>query len=246
VLAALLVVGWFLPQVIVLTDLRDRPLQMALAGIDGRVTSRSATWTWLRGIEYRNIVLSDRTGRPVLVVKRAVSDHGLVGLALDPTHLGTVRLIGGEALVEIRRGGSNLEDILAPFLAAAVQSAAVPMSFELEVVDGAIELVDLERRDAWRITDVIAAGAVRPDAALAGWTISGRVLHAGEPVRDLTAAVTRPPPPAPWAPTAPRRAGRPLPAQGSACRATPAHRWGSRWPPAPQPAPRACSARPPG
>jgi translocation and assembly module TamB len=197
VLAALLVVGWFLPQVIVLTDLRDRPLQMALAGIDGRVTSRSATWTWLRGIEYRNIVLSDRTGRPVLVVKRAVSDHGLVGLALDPTHLGTVRLIGGEALVEIRRGGSNLEDILAPFLAAVVQSAAVPMSFELEVVDGAIELVDLERRDAWRITDVIAAGAVRPDAALAGWTISGRVLHAGEPVRDLTAAVTRPPPPAP-------------------------------------------------
>lgn len=196
--AALLAVGWLLPQVIVLTDLRDRPLQLAFAGIDGRVASRSATWTWLRGLEYRDVVLYDRTGRPVLVVKRAVSDRGLVGLALDPTQLGTVRLIGGEALVEIRRGGSNLEDILAPFLAAVSQSTALPMSFELEAVDGAIELVDLERQDAWRITDVIAAGAVRPDAALAGWTISGRVLHAGQPVGDLTAAATRPPPPAPF------------------------------------------------
>ncbi|MEI7781969.1 MAG: hypothetical protein WCJ18_08620, partial [Planctomycetota bacterium] len=142
--------------------------------------------------------LQDRAGRPVLVVKRAVSDRGLIGLAVDPTQLGTVRLIGAEALVEIRRGGSNLEDILAPFLAAAAQSAALPVSFELEAVDGTIELVDLERQDAWRITDVIAAGAVRPDAALAGWTISGRVLHAGQPRHDLTAAATRPAPSAPF------------------------------------------------
>jgi hypothetical protein len=191
--AAILVgIGWLVPLVAVLTPLRDEPLRLAFAGIDGRLASRSAAWTWWGGIEYRGIVLFDRADRPVLVIQRAVIDRGLVALAVNPTHLGTVRLIGGEALVEVRRGGSNLEDILAPYLAAVSQSAAVPVSFDVEVVDGAVEFVDVDRQEAWRVTDLFAAGTVRGGATLAGWTVSGRVLHAGEPSRDLSAVATRP------------------------------------------------------
>ena len=193
-LAVFAAVVWIAPAVLVLTALRDRPLEAALRGIDGRVASRSATWTWLAGIEYRDVAVFDRDGRPVLVVPRMVIDRGLVALALDPAHLGTVRLIGGESLVEVRRGGSNVEDILAPWLATLAHADAGPVAFDLEVVDGAVELVDLERQDAWRITDFVAAGAVRPDEAAGGWTVSGRLMHAGEPVRDLSATLTRPVP----------------------------------------------------
>ena len=179
------------PSVIVLTDLRDRPLEAVFAGIDGRVTSRAAAWRWWGGIEYRDVVLRDRGGRPLVAVPRVVVDRGLAQLLLDPKDLGAVRLIGGEALVEVRRGGSTLEDVLAPWLAAVALSTAEPVSFELEVVDAAVELVDVERHDAWRITDVLAAGTVRPDATLAGWTISGRARHAGQPLADLAAAANR-------------------------------------------------------
>jgi len=189
-LATLAAAVWFAPAVAVLTRLRDRPLEMALAGIDGRVASRAAVWRWWGGIEYRDVTLCDRQGRPLVAVPRLVIDRGLAGLLARPRDLGTVRLVGGEALVEVRPGGSSIEDVLAPWLAAAGQAAAPP-SFELEVVDAAVELVDLARDDAWRITDILAAGTVRPDATLAGWTISGRARYAGEPLRDLAAAANR-------------------------------------------------------
>jgi translocation and assembly module TamB len=193
-LAALAVLGalvWLAPAVVVLTDLRDRPLEAIFSGIDGRVTSRAATWQWLGTIEYRDVVLRDRAGRPLVAVPRVVIDRGLASLLVNPADLGAVRLIGGEALVEVRHGGSTIEDVLAPWLAAVGQTTAVPVSFELEVVDAAVEVVDLERNDAWRITDLLAAGTVRPDATLAGWTISGRTRHTGTPLRDLDAAANR-------------------------------------------------------
>ena len=183
--------AWFAPAVIVLTDLRDRPLVAIFAGIDGRVTSRAAQWQWWGTIEYRDVVLRDPAGRPLVAVPRVVIGRGLASLLVNPGDLGAVRLIGGEALVEVRRGGSTIEDVLAPWLAAVAQATAVPASFELEVVDAAVELVDLERNDAWRITDLLAAGTVRPDATLAGWTISGRTRHSGTPLRDLEAASNR-------------------------------------------------------
>jgi hypothetical protein len=191
VLAMLGAAAWFAPALIVLTDLRDRPLEAIFSGIDGRVTSRAAQWQWWGTIEYRDVVLRDPHGRPLVAVPRVVIDRGLASLLVNPRDLGAVRLIGGEALVEVRRGGSTIEDVLAPWLAAVVQATGAPASFELEVVDAAIELVDLERNDAWRISDLLAAGTVRPDATLAGWTISGRSRHAGTPLRDLDAAANR-------------------------------------------------------
>ena len=191
VLALLGVALWYAPAVLVLTDLRDRPLEAIFAGIDGRVTSRAAAWRWWDPIEYRDVVLRDREGRPLVAVPRVVIDRGLLSLLLNPADLGAVRLIGGEALVEFRHGGSTIEDVIAPWLVRVAQTSAVPLSFELEVVDAAVEVVDLERHDAWRITDLLAAGTVRPDATLAGWTVSGRARHAGAPLRDVTAAANR-------------------------------------------------------
>jgi translocation and assembly module TamB len=191
-LAVLLGGVWLLPGVLVLTDLRDRPLQAAFAGIAGTATSRSATWNWLGGIEYRDVVLADRTGRAVVAVPRIVIERGLAALVLDPRDLGTVRLVGGDAFVEVRPGGSTIEDLLAPWLATLAEPTGAAVSFELEVLDGAIELVDLTRRDAWRVTDLAGAGRVIHGNAAAGWAMSGRVLHAGEPLRDRAAPASAP------------------------------------------------------
>ena len=65
-LALLGAAAWFAPALIVLTDLRDRPLEAIFAGIDGRVTSRAAQWQWWGTIEYRDVVLRDPAGRPLV------------------------------------------------------------------------------------------------------------------------------------------------------------------------------------
>ena len=183
-LVGLAVCGWLAPRMLVLTDLRDRPLQAAFAGIAGSVTSRSATWNWLGGIEYRDVALADPQGRTVVAVERVVIDRGLAALVIDPGDLGTVRLVGGDAFIEVRPGGSTLEDILAPWLATLSRPAEPGMSFELEVLDGVVELADAARRDAWRVADVAGTARVVRGSAMPGWAVSGRVLHAGQPLRD--------------------------------------------------------------
>jgi hypothetical protein len=176
--------GWIAPRVLVLTEFRDRPLQAAFAGIAGSVTSRSATWNWFGGIEYRGVALADANGRTVVAVERIVIDRGLAALVVDPRDLGTVRLVGGDAFVEVRPGGSTLEDVLAPWLATFSTSSGPSVSFELEVLDGVVELADAARHDAWRVADVAGTGRVVGGSPVPGWAVSGRVVHAGQPLRD--------------------------------------------------------------
>lgn len=176
-LAVLAAAVWLAPRVLVHTSLRDRPLEAVFAGIDGSVTSAAATWGWLDGIEYHDILLRDRAGRAVVAVPRLVIDRGLLGLAITPRNLGTVRLIGAEAVIDVRAGGSSLEDVLAPWLAAA--AAGPTPGGELEVIDATVELRDLVRGDAWRLTELCAAGTLTPAATPTAWIAAGRVRPAG-------------------------------------------------------------------
>lgn len=196
-LAALAVAGaalWIAPAVLVHTSLRDRPLVTALAGIDGGITSRSARWGWLSGIEYRDVVLHDRAGRPAVLVPLVMLDRGLLQLALDPTDLGTLRLVSPQAMVVVHRGGSSLEDMLAPWLAG--QQSSTGVSCDLEIVDGIVQFAHASGGDAWRVTDLIAAGAVESATGLGSWTVAGRVRHAGPPASEEDVGGSRPPEPA--------------------------------------------------
>jgi hypothetical protein len=180
-LAALAVGGaalWLAPTVLVLTSLRDRPLAAALAGIAGSVTSGSARWDWLGSVEFRDVVIRDRTGRALVLVPAVIVEKGILALVARPRDLGVVRLVAPEAIVEVRRGGSSLEDLLAPWL-AGLEAAGPTPRLDVEVVDATIELVDVERGDAWRIEDLAAVAGVEP-GGLAGWTVGGRVRHAGQ------------------------------------------------------------------
>jgi hypothetical protein len=187
-LAVLAAAVWIAPRVLVLTSLRDRPLEAAFAGIDGSVTSAAATWGWLDGIEYHDILLRDRAGRAVVAVPRLVIDRGLVSLALSPRNLGTVRLVGAEAVIDVRTGGSSLEDVLAPWLAAA--AAPLP-ACELEVIDATVELRDLVRGDAWRLTELCAAGTLTAAPTPAAWIAAGRVRQAGAAAAAPAAGAAR-------------------------------------------------------
>lgn len=183
------------PTIVVLTAFRDRPLAAALAGIDGSVSSGSAHWRWRGGVEYRDIVLRDRHGRAVAMVPRLVIDRGLLALAANPADLGTVRLIAPEVIVDVRAGGSSLEDMLSPWLAGAGGTATRGPSCDVEIVDGVVEVRDTARGDAWRIAGMMAAGRVGPDAAPAGWTLAGRLLQsvvAAPPATEPAAAATEP------------------------------------------------------
>ncbi len=169
-------VAWFAPDAAVLTPLRDRPLEAIFAGINGSIGSRAAAWRGLGSIEYRDVVVRDREGRGIVAVDRLAIDRGILGLLANRDDLGTVRITGVEALLEVHRGGSNIEDLLAPWLAA---TATVPIPrLSIEVVDAGVRIIDTARREEWRLGEVVASGPVGPEASLDGWAVSGRLVHA--------------------------------------------------------------------
>lgn len=177
-LATLAVLGaavWMAPTVAVHTSFRDRPLTAAFAGIAGSVTCGSARWAWLGPVEFRDVVLRDAAGRAAAIVPELVVERGLVALALSPRDLGTIRLVGPEAVVEVRPGGSSLEDVFAPWLAA---SPASTPDCTIEIVDGVVEFLDHPRGDSWRLADLYAAVTLE-SGAVADWTVGGLAMHAG-------------------------------------------------------------------
>lgn len=186
-------VGWFAPQVAVLTGLRDRPLAAVVAGIDGSIASGSASWAWLGPIEYRHLVLRDCDGRAVAAVDTARLDRGLLGLAWDiafgPARRTRLSLSGVAVVVTVEPGQSSLEQLLASRLARPPRDEAdiaadVAAEIEIELTDAVALLCDASRGDAWLVERIAAGGVVR-GGGLDDWTLAGRVSHAGrlpEPV----------------------------------------------------------------
>jgi len=184
-LAALVAAVVLAPRAIVLTPLRDRPLAWLTTGLEGALSSRAAAWTWWGGIEYRDVLLTGRDGRVIAAARRVSLDRGLIALAVHRHEFGTLRITAPEVIAGVRRGGSDVEDLVAPWLAR--WSGAAAGRCDVEVVDGTVHAVDLDGGAGWRITDLLAACALGPGAEAAGWTVSGRIVPSGQPPRDLAA-----------------------------------------------------------
>lgn len=194
---------WAVPIVLVETPVRDIPLSMALKGINGHIRSHGAIWNWTGPIEYRSITLTDADDRVVGHIPKISMSRGLIALGLDwlcggVYDLGTIKIVGANVLVEVRPEGSNLEDILNPWIFAKntvqdIQSKQNTMSdvhFSVEMIDTSVELVDVPRNDSWRLTDVLASVTFHPSETapqpLYGWTAAGRLIHSGHPVSSIT------------------------------------------------------------
>ncbi len=187
---ALLVAGlWCAPQVVVLTQLRERPLQAIVSRLDATVASGSAAWSWFGPTVYRNIVLHDADGQPLLAIERAELDAGLFqlasqfGLSATP-QLGTLRLSGVELVTRVDANGSDLERLLSSW--KATQAASRRPELELEVVDAGVLVIDTVHADSWRLKDLVAAAHLTPQG-LTGWTVAGRAVHAGRGPQEVDA-----------------------------------------------------------
>jgi len=174
----------FGPQVAALTRLRERPLEAIAKRLDGTIASGSASWNWLRPVEYRNIVVRGSDGVAVVAIEKATLDASLLELArefalAEKPQLGRLQLSGVELVSTIEPGGSSLERLLAPWQSRP--AGGVRPAVTIEVVDGRVTLFDTVHGDAWQIDDLVATGRVA-ERGLENWTVAGRAVHAG---RDL-------------------------------------------------------------
>ena len=127
VLAALLGLGlWFAPAIASRTSLGDWPLRQALAGINGTISSGGRTFGWLSSIEYRDVQIHDANGGVLATIAIIRTEKTLSQLATHPNDLGTIHIEKPQASIELRRDGSNLEDVLQPWWSSGASGAIRP------------------------------------------------------------------------------------------------------------------------
>ena len=176
------VLVWLVPLLLACTAARDWPLRQALAGMKGTIRSGSASLGWFSPVVYSDVQLRDAAGNLLASAATVSGQKTLAGWLLNLNDLGTIRIERPVLSLAARAGGSNLEDVLAPWWNAS--NAAPAKSLALEAVDGQIEIDNQATKEHWQIQDVqVGLRWLAPSRVPVEWSIAGAVQNNGKPAQ---------------------------------------------------------------
>ncbi len=142
-LAGLAAVVWLLPAIVVHTPLFHWILGKATADLNGSVSVQSASLGWLSPVAVEGVEVKDAQGKSVLTLPAVSGDRSLAALLCNYTNLGTFTLERPKVSIVLRDDGSNVEDLLAKYLAPKEQpSSPVKIGLVLEIVDGSVSVTE--------------------------------------------------------------------------------------------------------
>lgn len=137
------------------------------AELNGTLRADSATLGWLSPVRISGLELADAEGETAAKAVELRTERTLLGLVFQRANLGALHVEGLEIDVDLRRDGSNWENILAEILASTEPPSPLNVSLNLTVTDGTIRLHDRARDKTWTLDDV-AVEATLPQAGAAG------------------------------------------------------------------------------
>lgn len=179
---ALVLLVWFAPALFVHTGLLNRVVRMATADMPGTVSLRTASLGWFSSIGLYGLTVHDAEGALVVDVPAVTIDRSLVGLIRDASRLGTIRIDRPQLNLVLRDDGSNLEDLLAPWMTAEEEEPdtdwdpdSLP-TLAVELVDASLSIRKGERD--WRLERlradvVLPASKVEPMTVASSGSLSG-------------------------------------------------------------------------
>ena len=116
-LAVLAIIVWSLPMIVANTPLLPWIVKQATANLNGTATVQSASLGWFSPVGATGIKIKDKDGKSVVSVASVNGDRPLAAILCDYTNLGTFHLYGTQVSAVLRDNGSNVEDMLANYLA---------------------------------------------------------------------------------------------------------------------------------
>ncbi|NQT15342.1 MAG: hypothetical protein HQ582_21480, partial [Planctomycetes bacterium] len=177
----LVVLVWLLPPIVANSPLLNTILGSFATDLKGKVTARSATLGWFSSLKLSGIEIRDEQGQPLLDVPEIRGDRSLLAILWDSSNLGRIRLEKPTLNVVLREDGSNVEDVLASYLAPSDEPTTA-MDLDVEIVDGKISVSDPRAQRNWQVDDFQLALDMPADpAGPIALKTSGVVDDAGRP-----------------------------------------------------------------
>jgi len=155
VLATVVVLVGLAPWIVAHTPLCNVVANALLADGQGHIDVDSASLGWFSPIELTNVDWHDREGERMLLVPKLTVSRSLGQMALDPAELGTVRIEQPELSVRLRTDGSNVEDVLAPWLEPTETESdaggSTRANVAVQVIDAKVTIHDTPAERTWHI-----------------------------------------------------------------------------------------------
>ena len=149
---------WLLPMIVANTPLLPWIVKQATAELNGSATIQSASLGWFSPVGATGIEVRDKDGKSVVSIASLNGDRPLVAILCDYTNLGTFRLVGTKVSAVLRDDGSNVEDVLAKYLAPTKkkEKEKMPTQFAvgLDVVDASLSVADQVAGGKWQVNKV--------------------------------------------------------------------------------------------
>ena len=149
----LFLIIWLIPIVIGHSPLLNSLLAVGTGDLKGKVTIGSASLGWFSPVTLWNLEVRDGRNEPVLVIPKAAGDRPLISILWDNSRLGHFRVEQPQVSLLFDDRGSNVEDMLAKYLARK-QKSNRRYGVTLEVVDGTIFLRDCGRNLASKLENL--------------------------------------------------------------------------------------------
>lgn len=138
-LALLLAAFFAAPILVAKTGLRNSLVNWALSDLEAEIQIGSASLNWFTVVELRDVRLVDTQGKVLAEVDQIASEKPLLALLGNHQQLGSFKVQGPRVSIEIRQGGSNLEDALSTLLEPE-QSETAAIQFVIDIVGGEVSL----------------------------------------------------------------------------------------------------------
>ena len=182
-LLLLLVLILILPNVVTLMGLEQRAVNMFTGDLNGQLKIGRASAGWFQPLTLKNVTLLDDNQQPVVSVAEVKSSKRLWSFAsgalgdLGKADFGHFELTQPVVNLQLRKNGSNLEDVLANYLAASPeQNTQAPTSnssmdlprASVSIIDGTASITSVASQGAWSVDQLNVNAQVKsPDAAVA-------------------------------------------------------------------------------
>lgn len=141
------------PLIIAKTPLRQQIVSWAAPDLKAEVEIGSANLWWFSPIVMNDLVVKDETGQKVVSAGEISVEKTLLSLILDTSDIGKIRVVDPEVHVALREDGSNLEDLLAPFMNSDEESSS-SMPIQVEIENGAVHVAANDQ--TWSLEKVSA------------------------------------------------------------------------------------------
>ncbi len=183
-----------LPNALTMMGLEQRAVNLFTGDLNGQLKIGSASAGWFQPLTLKNVSLLDTNQQPVLNIAEVRSSKrlwGFVGNAfggsISDADFGHFELTQPVLNLQLRHNGSNLEDVLANYLAASTNPAtnALPTSppsmsaplprVSVSIVDGAASISSVASAGAWSVDQVNANAQLKTEAEAAISSLQCRV-----------------------------------------------------------------------